>query len=100
MPNFCGGLKLNSANFKVVDGVICSLDTQNVDLANTISVCGQLWDGSSFKAIHVNGRPVITVSDATEIPETVIRSNCGIGLDGRYFQVLDDNTTALVASSD
>ena len=100
MPNFCGGLKLNSANFKVVNGVICSLAMQNVDLANTISVCGQLWNGSSFKAIHVNGRPVITVANATEIPETVIRSNCGIGLDGRYFQILDDNAIAFVETSD
>lgn len=100
MAKFCGGLNIDKNTLKVIQGVICGIGATTVDDSKAVSVCGQLWDGSSFKVIHVNGRLVITVSDATEIPETVIRSNCGIGLDGRYFQILDGNTIALVASSD
>ena len=89
MPNFCGGIRLDGATLKVINGVICeaTADSVNVD-DDAVSTCGQLWDGASFKVKRVDGRPVITLLSASGIVEKTL-GNCGVGLDGRFFHVED-----------
>lgn len=84
MANFCGGIKLSN-DLKVVSGVICMSTANTVDADKAVSVCGQLWDGSTFA---VSGR-YITASNAESGDIEPIRGNCGIGLDGRYFTLTD-----------
>ena len=92
MANYCGGIRLNSATLKVLKGVICDAGAASVDVANAVSTCGQLWDGASFKTVKVDGVSVITLlnseGDEAGTP-TLIRGNCGVGLDGRFFKIAD-----------
>ena len=92
MAKFCGGIRLDSDSFKVLKGVICDAGAVSVDVANAVSTCGQLWDGASFKTAKVDGVSVITLlnSDGDEVgTPTLIKSNCGVGLDGRFFKIAD-----------
>ena len=92
MANYCGGIRLNSDSFKILKGVICDAGASSVDVANAVSTCGQLWDGASFKTVKVDGVSVITLlnseGDEAGTP-TLIRGNCGVGLDGRFFKITD-----------
>ena len=92
MARFCGGIRLDSATLKVINGVICDAGAVSVDVANAVSTCGQLWDGASFKTVKVDGVSVITLlnseGDEAGTP-TLIRGNCGVGLDGRFFKITD-----------
>ena len=92
MANNCGGIRLNSDSFKILKGVICDAGASSVDVANAVSTCGQLWDGASFKTVKVDGVSVITLlnseGDEAGTP-TLIRGNCGVGLDGRFFKITD-----------
>ena len=61
-------------------------------MANAVSTCGQLWDGATFKTVNVDGVSVITLlnSDGNDnVTPTLIKSNCGVGLDGRFFKIAD-----------
>ena len=92
MARFCGGIRLNSDTLKVLKGVICDAGAASVDVANAVSTCGQLWDGASFKTVKVDGVSVITLqnSEGNEVgTPTLIRGNCGVGLDGRFFKITD-----------
>ena len=92
MAKFCGGIRLDSDTLKVLKGVICKAGAVSVDVANAVSTCGQLWDGASFKTVKVDGVSVITRlnSDGDEAgTPTLIKSNCGVGLDGRFFKIAD-----------
>ena len=92
MAKFCGGIRLDSATLKVLKGVICGAGAASVDVANAVSTCGQLWDGASFKTVNVAGVSVITLrnSEGNEAgTPTLIKSNCGVGLDGRFFKIAD-----------
>ena len=92
MAKFCGGIRLDSDTLKVLKGVICDAGAVSVDVANAVSTCGQLWDGASFKTVKVDGVSVITRlnSDGDEAgTPTLIKSNCGVGLDGRFFKIAD-----------
>ena len=88
MPNFCGGIRLDGVTLKVINGVICEADADSVNVADAVSTCGQLWDGTSFKVERVNGYPVITLLSASSAVEKTL-GNCGVGLDGRFFHVED-----------
>ena len=88
MANFCGGIRLDSATLKIIDGVICDANAASVDRSKAVSTCGQLWDGASFKVERVNGCQVITVLSASSAVEKTL-GNCGVGLDGRFFHVED-----------
>ena len=88
MPNFCGGIRLDSATLKVINGVICEATADSVNVDDAVSTCGQLWDGASFKVERVNGSPVITLLSASSAVEKTL-GNCGVGLDGRFFHVED-----------
>lgn len=84
MAKFCGGIKLGDS-FKVIKGVICDANAESVDISKAITVCGQLWDGATFA---LNGKVVSLVDTGdTEDALTVIKSNCGCALDGRFFKV-------------
>ena len=87
MAKFCGGIKLDPESFEIIDGVICAKGAsaeEGFDPTNTISACGQLWDGNIF-ALR-NG--VITFAYSLfEHPPVPIKGNCGIGLDGLYFKL-------------
>lgn len=50
MAKFCGGIKLDPEIFEIIDGVICAKGEpeEGFDVTNTISTCGQLWDGRFF----------------------------------------------------
>lgn len=92
MAKFCGGIRLDSATLKVLKGVICDAGAVSVDVANAVSTCGQLWDGASFKTVRVDGVPVITLrnSKGNEAgTPTLVKGNCGVGLDGRFFKITD-----------
>ena len=92
MARFCGGIRLDSNTLKVIKGVICDAGATSVDVANAVSTCGQLWDGASFKTVKVDGVSVITLrnSEGNEAATpTLIKSNCGVGLDGRFFKIAD-----------
>ena len=92
MANYCGGIRLNLDTLKVLKGVICGAGAASVDVANAVSTCGQLWDGALFKTVKVDGVSVITLlnseGDEAGTP-TLIRGNCGVGLDGRFFKITD-----------
>ena len=92
MANYCGGIRLNSATLKVLKGVICDAGAVSVDVANAVSTCGQLWDGASFKTAKVDGVSVITLRNSEGNEDgtpTLVKGNCGVGLDGRFFKITD-----------
>ena len=92
MARFCGGIRLDSATLKILKGVICDAGATSVDVANAVSTCGQLWDGALFKTVNVDGMPVITLlnSEGNEAgTHTLVNGNCGVGLDGRFFNIAD-----------
>lgn len=89
---YCGGIKLGKT-LKLIDGVICDADASTVDKSKAISTCGQLWDGALFTI--ASGR-IITLhnSEGEEVGAPVIsRGNCGVGLDGRFFKVVNGDVT-------
>ena len=92
MARFCGGIRLDSNTLKILKGVICDAGAVSVDVANAVSTCGQLLDGATFKTAKVDGMSVITLlnseGDEAGTP-TLIRGNCGVGLDGRFFKITD-----------
>ena len=92
MARFCGGIRLNSATLKVLKGVICGAGAVSVDVANAVSTYGQLWDGATFKTAKVDSVSVITLrnSEGNEAgTPTLVKGNCGVGLDGRFFKITD-----------
>ena len=92
MARFCGGIRLDSDTLKVLKGVICGAGAASVDVANAVSTCGQLWDGALFKTVKVDGVPVITLlnSEGNEAgTPTLVKGNCGVCLDGRFFKITD-----------
>ena len=92
MANYCGGIRLDSATLKVLKGVICDAGAASVDVPNAVSTCGQLWDGALFMAAKVDGVSVITRRNSEcneDGTPTLIKSNCGVGLDGRFFKITD-----------
>ena len=92
MAKFCGGIKLDPNFFEIIDGVICAKGAtdEGFDVTNTISACGQLWDGRFF-ALR-NG--VITfVNSFYQHPPIPIKGSCGIGLDGCCFKLFNGVVT-------
>lgn len=85
MAKFCGGIKLDNT-FKVIKGIICDANATTVDATKAVSTCGQRWDGALFTVSD----KVITLhnseGDAVGTP-VLIKGNCGVGLDGRFFKV-------------
>ena len=95
MANYCGGIKLG-ATLKLIDGVICDAGATSVDKSKAVSTCGQLWDGALFTVATVGGSRVITLhnSEGEEVGTPVAgRGNCGVGLDGRFFKVVNGAVT-------
>ena len=88
MANWCGGIRLDKNTLKIIDGVICDANAATVDRSKAVSTCGQLWDGASFKVKRVDGCPVITLLSASGVVEKTL-GNCGVGLDGRFFKVVN-----------
>ncbi len=95
MANFCGGIRLGDG-LKIINGVICDANATTVDRSKAVSTCGQLWDGALFTVVKVGGAGYITLhgSEGEEIGKPVIsRGNCGVGLDGRFFKVVNGAIT-------
>lgn len=93
MANFCGGIRLDKNTLKIINGVICDANATTVDRSKAVSTCGQLWDGALFTV--ASGR-IITLhnSEGEEVGTPVIsRGNCGVGLDGRFFKVVNGAVT-------
>lgn len=91
MANYCGGIALGDT-LKIIKGVICDAGATSVDVANAVSTCGQLWDGALFTKAKVGNSPVITLhnSEGDEVGEPILaKGNCGVGLDGRFFKLVD-----------
>lgn len=89
MANFCGGIKLNSDTFKIEDGIITLVDTVD-PVESTTTPCGQLFDGTIFETVKLDGRHnILTAAGVnTDIPLShPVKSNCGIYLDSRFFTV-------------
>lgn len=96
MANFCGGIRLDSTTLKIIDGVICDANAATVDRSKAVSTCGQLWDGALFTVVKVGGASYITLhgSEGEEISAPVMgRGNCGVGLDGRFFKIVNGAVT-------
>ena len=95
MANFCGGIRLGDG-LKIINGVICDANAVTVDRSKAVSTCGQLWDGALFTVVKVGGADYITLhgSEGEEIGAPVMgRGNCGVGLDGRFFKIVDGAVT-------
>ena len=92
MDNWCGGIRLDSNTLKIINGVICDVNASSVDRSKAVSTCGQLWDGASFKVKRVDGCPVITLLSASGVVEKTL-GNCGVGLDGRFFKIVNGAVT-------
>ena len=72
---------------KVVDGIITLANGEPTD-ESVITVCGQKWDGEVFGIARKNGADVVTsATPSTVAPLVTIKSNCGIKLDARYFDM-------------
>ena len=96
MSNFCGGIKLDKNSLKIINGVICDANATTVDRSKAVSTCGQLWDGALFTVVKVGGAGYITLhgSEGEEIGAPIMgRGNCGVGLDGRFFKVVNGAVT-------
>ena len=96
MANFCGGIRLDSTTLKIIDGVICDANAASVDRSKAVSTCGQLWDGALFTVVKVGGASYITLhgSEGEEIGAPIMgRGNCGVGLDGRFFKIVNGAVT-------
>ena len=96
MAHWCGGIRLDSTTLKIIDGVICDENEENVDRSKAVSTCGQLWDGALFTVVKVRGAGYITLhgSEGEEIGAPVMgRGNCGVGLDGRFFKIVNGAVT-------
>ena len=67
MAKFCGGFKFNDS-LKLIDGILCLAETQAADKTKAVTVCGQMWDGASFKVVKVDGGQVyhLTAQDINE----------------------------------
>lgn len=92
MAKFCGGFKFDES-LKIIDGVLCTKETQNIDPKKIVTGCGQMWDGNSFKVVKVDGyRPCITlVGNAHDVKNIqLIAGNCGVGLDANFFTKTDN----------
>ena len=90
MAKYCGGIALGEG-LKLLNGVICDTDAKTVDVSKAVSTCGQLWDGNLFATTIVNGRKVVTLHtvDGEDVGEPiVVKGNCGVGLDGRFFKLV------------
>lgn len=95
MARFCGGIRLDDS-LKIINGVICDAAAITVDVTKAVTGCGQLWDGALFTTVNVSGTKIITLhnSEGEEVGEPVkVRGNCGVGLDGRFFKVIDGVVT-------
>ena len=96
MDNWCGGIKLDKNTLKIINGVICDANAASVDRSKAVSTCGQLWDGALFTVVKVGGAGYITLhgSEGEEIGVPVMgRGNCGVGLDGRFFKIVNGAVT-------
>ena len=91
MANFCGGIRLGKT-LKVINGIITEQGASTTNKDSAISTCGQLWDGGAFCVKSVNGAKYITLLEADEnvVPS---HGNCGIGLDGRFFKIVNGAVT-------
>lgn len=90
MAKYCGGIALGEG-LKLLNGVICDTNAKTVDVSKAVSTCGQLWDGNLFATTIVNGRKVVTLHtvDGEDVGEPiVVKGNCGVGLDGRFFKLV------------
>ena len=90
MAKYCGGIALGEG-LKLLNGVICDTGAKTVDVSKAVSTCGQLWDGNLFATTIVNGHKVITLHtvDGEDVGEPiVVKGNCGVGLDGRFFKLV------------
>lgn len=91
MAKFCGGIALGEG-LKVINGIICDSAATMVDKSKAVTGCGQLWDGALFTKVSVGGVPVITLhnSEGEEVGAPIkAHGNCGVGLDGRFFKLVD-----------
>ena len=91
MARYCGGIKFDDT-MKITNGIICDAGASTVDAGKAITTCGQLWDGSLFTKVVQNGKKIITLhnSEGEAVGEAVpVNGNCGVGLDGRFFKVVD-----------
>ena len=96
MANWCGGIKLDKNTLKIINGVICDANAASVYSSKAVSTCGQLWDGALFTVVKVGGASYITLhgSEGEEIGAPIMgRGNCGVGLDGRFFKVVNGAVT-------
>ena len=92
MDNFCGGIRIDKNTLKIIDGVICDANAVSVDKSKAVSTCGQLWDGALFTVVKIGGANYITLhgSEGEEIGAPIMgRGNCGVGLDGRFFKIVN-----------
>lgn len=95
MANFCGGIKLGDG-LKLINGVICDANAASVDRSKAVSTCGQLWDGALFTIAKIGGAGYITLhgSEGEDVSAPVMyHGNCGVGLDGRFFKVVNGSVT-------
>ena len=85
MAKFCGGFKYDTTSLKLINGILCLADAQNVDPSKAVTGCGQMWDGEAFKIVKVDGyRPCVTLKDNGHDVKFVA-GNCGVGLDADFF---------------
>lgn len=85
MAKFCGGFKFDTTSLKLINGILCLADAQDVDPSKAVTGCGQMWDGEAFKIVKVDGyRPCVTLKDNGHDVK-LVAGNCGVGLDADFF---------------
>lgn len=43
MAKFCGGFKFDTTSLKLIKGILCLADAQDVDPSKAVTGCGQMW---------------------------------------------------------
>lgn len=85
MAKFCGGFKYDTTSLKLINGILCLADAQDVDPKKAVTGCGQMWDGEAFKIVKVDGyRPCVTLKENGHDVK-LVAGNCGVGLDADFF---------------
>lgn len=86
MAKYCGGVSIDTNTLKIINGVICPVGVDVVDVSKAVTTCGQLWDGNSFKVLKLQEqRPCLTSVQSVAI-NNYIKSNCGILFDADCFE--------------
>lgn len=84
----CGGFKFNASDFKIIKGVLTTVDKTTVDGYFVSKVCGGIkCDSSVFEQVKYNGSNVICMIGVA--PTGIVSTTCSIQFDDGKFEIRD-----------